>query len=329
MRRSFFIVIFLFLVFTNSAYSAGTPAGTVITNSVKLVFNYGDQKGLEAIAQTSITVDNKVNVIVTNLGNTNVIPGEKEKPLIFTLTNAGNSSQRYRLEVGPVYAPNNVELTNIKIFWDKDNSGTVTPEDILYVDPESFGNILPDQTIKILVIADIPDNLENGQFSQYYLMATTVDADTKNDTLPSQGSNTSGVDIVFADTDGVVDINKDGKHSALGLFLVKTAIVKIEKSMEVISDPYGENKPYKNSIIRYSLIVTVEGEAKAEKVVIIDKIPEGTWYVANSIKLNGNPLTDSNDGDNGYISDNTIYVKLGDLTQKTPKQIITFDVKIK
>lgn len=327
--RKVFVFVFLLLVTVSSAYSAGTPAGTVITNKVKLTFDYGSEKGLESYAETSVIVDNKVNVVVTSLGTTSVTPGAKDVVLSFSLTNIGNSPQRYKLEAGPVYSPDNVEFTNIRIYLDKDSSGTLTAGDIKYIDAESFGDINPDTTLKILILADVPDTVENGKTSQYYLLATTVDAGTKTETKETTTVNTVGVDVVFADNAGIIDIARDGKHSALGTYLVKSAIVNIEKSLEIVSDPLGENKPNKNAIIRYILTVTVVGDATAEKVLVRDLVPDGTEYINKSIKLNGNQLTDEDDGDSGHFADNTVFVKLGDMTNKTPKQIISFEVKIK
>lgn len=328
MRKILLINLFL-LIFSNFAYSAGTPAGTVISNKVKLIFDYGDKKGLEAFAETSVVVDNKVNPIVTSVSSPSVIPSAKSQPLIFTLTNAGNAVQRYKLEAGPVYSPENVEFTNVKIYLDKDDSGTLTSGDILYIDPESFGDIEPDKTLKILIVADVPDNLENGKTSQYYLLATTVDAGTKTETKQTTGANTNSIDVVFADTKGIVDTEKDGKHSAMGVYTVKSAYVNIEKSFEIVSDPLNEGKPNKNAILRYLLNVTVIGDATAEKVLIKDVVPDGVDYIKGSIKLNGNPLSDKEDEDSGHFKDNTVFVKLGDMTKNTPKQVISFEVKIK
>lgn len=326
--KKLFLINFL-LIFTNIAYSAGTPAGTVIGNTAKIKYNYGSQSDLSAEAGASFIVDNKVNVIITSLGSTSVLPSAKNQPLLFSLTNIGNAIQRYKLEAGPVYSPENVEFINIKIYLDKDDSGTLTSGDILYVDPESFGDIEPDKTLKIIIVADVPDNLENGKTSQYYLLATTVDPGTKTETKQTIGTNTNSVDVVFADTKGIVDIEKDGKHSTMGIYTVKSVYVNIEKSYEIVSDPSGEGKPNKNAILRYILNVTVIGDATAEGVLIKDIVPEGVDYITGTIKLNDNSLSDAEDADSGYFKENTVFVNLGDMSKNTPKQVISFEVKIK
>ena len=45
---------------------------------------------------------------------------------------------------------------------------------------------------------------------------------------------------------------------------------------------------------------------------LIDKLPEGIEYIAGSMKLNGNLLTDAVDEDEGSYEDNTVKVNFGD-----------------
>lgn len=315
----------------SESFSAGTPSGTAITNKVKVKFDYGDKKNLEAVAETTVMVDNKVNVVLTSLGNTSVTPSAKDRTLLFSVTNVGNTPQRYKLEAGPVYSPENVEFSNIRIYLDKDNSGTLTEGDLLYVDPATFGDVQPDQNLKILIVVDVPDNVEEGVTSQYYLMATTVDAGKIEETKETKGVNTIGVDVVFADKEGVVDVVRDGKHSAMGVFMVKSAKVNIKKEAEVVYDPISPEEPKTNkgAKIRYKLTVNVTGEATAEKVKIKDQIPAGTDYVSGTIRLNGNLLTDNEDNDSGKFTNGEVVVNLGDMTKSTPPQVIEFEVVIK
>jgi len=324
-----FLLIFTCFSFQKLSHAAGVTSGTVIKNAAKVIYSIGNKKD-QAIAETSFVVDNKVIVVVTSLGNTTVLPNDKNQVLLFSLTNAGNTPQRYKLEAGPVFSPENVEMTNIRIYLDKDNSGTLTAGDILYSDPSSFGDMKPDETIKLLIVADVPQDLEDGKTSTYYLLATTVDAGTTNITQQS-ATNTAGVDVVFADPAGVNDIERDGRHSATGVFTVGSATVHIKKDAEITYDPLSTGqikKPNSGAILRYTLTVTVTGSAVAKDVTIKDTIPDGSEYVRNTLTLNANPLTDDVDTDGGSFKDGAIEVKLGDLSKSSPKQVITFDIKL-
>jgi uncharacterized repeat protein (TIGR01451 family) len=324
-----FLLILIFFSLQKLSHAAGVPSGTVITNRVTVTYSLGGQV-FQTITESSFVVDNKVIVVVTSLGNATVLPNDKDQALVFSLTNAGNTPQHYKLEAGPVFSPENIEMTNIRIYLDKDNSGTLTAGDIPYSDPSSFGDIKPDETIKLLIVADIPQDVEDGKTSTYYLLATTVDAGTTNITQQS-ATNTAGVDVVFADSAGINDIARDGKHSASGVFTVGSATVYIEKKAEIIYDPLSTGqikKPNPGAILRYTLTVTVTGSAVAKGVMIKDTIPDGSDYVRNTLRLNANPLTDEDDTDSGSFKDGAIEVKLGDLNKNSPRQVITFDIKL-
>lgn len=333
MKKILLLLMIFCFIFVKEGFSAGTPSGTNITNQVRIKYDYGAIKNLEAVAEATIVVDNKVNVVVASLGNTSITPGQINCTIPFSITNTGNTPQRYKLSVGPYFSsdPNYVELTNIRIYLDADGSGTLTAGDIQYIDASTFGDINPDQTIRILIVTDAPNNLADGQFAQYYLIATTVDAGTTTETVQTSGNNTSGIDVVFADGSGIVDSVRDGKHSALGIYNVKSATVNINKEAQIVYDPITPDEPKANigAIIKYKLTVTVTGEGTAQSVAIKDSVPAGTDYVAGTIKLNGNLLTDNDDSDAGKFSNGEVIVNLGDMTKSTPPQVIEFEVVVK
>lgn len=62
-------------------------------------------------------------------------------------------------------------------------------------------------------------------------------------------------------------------------------------------------------------------------VRIVDKLPSGVEYIAGSLKMNGNLLTDDVDEDAGSYEDNTVKVNFGDVLD-TEERIVTFKVKV-
>ncbi|AIW85909.1 fimbrial isopeptide formation D2 domain protein [Bacillus mycoides] len=62
-------------------------------------------------------------------------------------------------------------------------------------------------------------------------------------------------------------------------------------------------------------------------VRIVDKLPSGVEYIAGSLKMNGNSLTDDVDEDAGSYEDNTVKVNFGDVLD-TEERIVTFRVKV-
>jgi uncharacterized repeat protein (TIGR01451 family) len=111
--------------------------------------------------------------------------------------------------------------------------------------------------------------------------------------------------------------------------VVSSAMVNISKTA-VVLDQYGGSQPITGATIRYTLAVTAVGTGTAMSTVITDLLPMNTTYTPGTLKLNGVVLTDAADADAGDVSGttSTVTVRLGSLTNATPIQTITFEVKI-
>lgn len=343
---STFLLLTTFLL-PQAALSANTPAGTIISNTVTLTYAIGAVSNLSVSASTSLVVDNRVNVVVTKNADANVMPGSMNEVLIFTVTNVGNATQRYALSFTNSAG---VVMNNVRIFLDDGTTlNGYDAADTLYVDASTFGDVAVDGTFNILIVADVPLTIPDGGTSDYQLVATTVDAGTTNVTVETAGADTSGVDVVFADINGSAagDINRDGKHSATGSYManlptldiIKTALIYYESSVGTNDGTLANNwadctvcptaKP--GAIIRYSLEISVTGGGTATAVIITDLIPVYSTYNTGTLKLEGALLTDMSDGDDGDVGGttaNTVTVHLGDMTNASLPQTITFDVTI-
>jgi len=322
-------IIFLFI---KNANAIGTPSGTVITDMATIIYNVGTNLGLKATTSTAFVVDNKVSVTVTKKADAAIRAGSTNQALVFLVTNTGNTPQRYALS-----ATNGagIVMDNVRIYLD---NGDIPNEwdagDTLYVDASTFGDVLPDRSLNILIVADAPAGATDGQTSDYNLIATTVDAGTTTVTTQTAGSDTSGVDVVFADVSGsaVGDIARDGKHSASGRYTISSLTLTVVKSVLIYSDPSNGTtnpKAISGATLRYTITVTITGTGTARNVVITDPIPANTTYIPGTLKLNGAPLTDAMDTDSGNVGGVpvTITVNLGDQTNEVV-HTITFEVKI-
>jgi uncharacterized repeat protein (TIGR01451 family) len=154
-------------------------------------------------------------------------------------------------------------------------------------------------------------------------------------TTATVGANTAGVDVVFADIAGSAagDGARDGKHSATGIFAVNLLSLILNKSVVVTWDPTNLSvtpKAIPGAILTYTITSSVVGSGTAAAVVITDPIPANSTYAANSLKLNGAALSDATDGDVGSVggTPTSVTVGLGDLTNASPAQEISFDVTI-
>lgn len=329
------IALFLALCYpaNQSAYALGTPSGTAITNTATATYDDGGTPVTKTASAPTVVVDNKVNLTVTKNADVTVLPGSTDQALVFVVKNEGNTTQRYAL------TPTNsagIVMDNVRIYLDNGTDpGVWDGGDTLYVDASTFGDLLADATLSVLIVADTPAGASSGETADYQLIATTVDAGTTTVTLPTVGANTAGVDVVFTDIAGSAagDGDRDGKHSATGTYSVNLLSLILNKSVTVVWDPnnlFVNPKAIPGARLTYTITASVAGAGIAATVVITDPIPTNSTYVANSLKLNSASLSDAIDGDVGSVGGApvTVTVGLGDLTNATPLQTTSFDVTI-
>ena len=318
---------------TQAAYAAGTPSGTVISNTATATYNDGATPVTRTASAPDVVVDNKVNLTVTKNGDATVLPGSTDQVLVFEVTNEGNTPQRYALA-----ATNSagIVMENVRIYLDNGTTpGVLDAGDTLYINAATFGDVLADGTLQILIVADTPATANSGETADYQLIATTVDAGTTTVTTATVGANTDGVDVVFADIAGSAagDIARDGKNSATGIYTVNLLALNLNKSVVITWDPTNLSvspKAIPGAILTYTITASVTGVGTTSDVVITDPIPTNSTYTANSLELNGAALSDATDFDVGNVSGSpaTVTVGLGNLTSASPPQVITFDVTI-
>lgn len=316
-----------------TAGAAGTPAGTLITNTVSVSYVSGGAAHT-ATAGNSFLVDRAINLVVTKNADAYTAPTSSNVALSFLVSNTSNTAMRFALS--PVSrATNTWTMNNVRIYRDNNGNGAWDAGDTLYSDAGTFGDLATGASVTVLIVADAPGGLSIGQSAQYDLVATAVDAGTLNVSAQTAGPNTAGIDTVFLDTAGsaAVDGTRDGKHSATGAFNISIAALNVTLSKAVsVLDQWGGSLPIPGATLRYTITATTTGGGAANNVVISDPLPMNTVYIANSLRLNNTALTDAADtdaGDMGATTPNAVTVKLGNLTNSSPAQTIQFDVRIK
>lgn len=273
-----------------NAKAAGTASNTTISNSATLAYTVG------GVGQTDITsaaatfkVDNKVNLTVAKVADANVIPSAAKQALAFTVTNNGNTSQRYALSVtaGAENFTTNIASTSIYLDVNADNAWDAG--DTLYVDASTFGNVAADASLKILIVADITTPNTNGQTAVFNLVATTVDTGTTTVTLETAGADTPGsVDVVFADAAGSAagDGARGGQHSVSATYTIASAAITVTKSATLLCDPYNATgatrKNIPGSMTRWTITVSNgAGGSDATLTTITDALAATTTHDAH------------------------------------------------
>lgn len=318
-----------------TAQAAGTVAGTTVTNTATVNFDVGGVPQTSVQGTATFVVDDKVNLTVTNTSGASVVPGSTNRVLAFTLQNTGNKTHGYSLAAS---LGGGIVMNNVRIYRDVNGDGNFDGGDTLYNGGTNVGDLAPDATMRLLIVADTPAGATNGQVSNYQLIATTLNAGTTTITAHDNAiaDDKDTQQVVFADTagPGAGDAARDGKHSATGTYSVSTATLNVAKTSTVVSDPFnGTTNPKRipGAVVRYSIVVTNTGAANATNVVVRDAIPANTTYAGATITLNGGGLTDAGGDDAGDINATNpgeVTVAAGALASGGGTATVTFDVTV-
>ena len=281
---------------------AGTAAGTTVTNTAQASYSVNGVQQSATSNAVNFVVDRKVNLTVTanQPANTPVSIGQTAAVTTFKVTNNTNGTQDFllsptQLPIQNLFAGDNFDVENIKIFVDSNGNGTYDAG----VDTATYINELgADQSAIVFIVADIPNNQANVLAGVTLIVQVAAGGDAAAQGLPlavSVGANNDTVvDVVFADndSDGLgldVALNGQGRASLGYEITTRNVALTVAKSQLVLSDPINlaiAPKAIPGAVVQYCLIVN-NGTVgtPASNVTLSDVIPANTTYVANSIAI--------------------------------------------
>ena len=311
-------------LYSAGAWSAGTPAGTVIDNIASVNFDLGGTNITQNSNLVSVTVVERIDVVVTlQSGQILVAANDTARSILFTVTNTGNGTELFQLSMNSVLGGDDFDPVPAvpDIYFDSDASGDFTIADVAYVQGNNDPVLLPDESMDILIVNDIPGTVVNSNLGRSDLTATSgTGSGAPGDTFVGLGDG--GVDAVIGAS--------GGEATVFGEYLVSDVQLSIVKSV-AIADPFGGNEPTPGATLTYTIAIEVVNSGTATGATFSDPVPALTTFVANSISLNGGNLTDGIDTDAGELDTSsapTVIVRLGDLTQADGVQTVIFAVTI-
>lgn len=317
LRNIPFLMFLLLFIPVSTAFAKGVLAGTKIENSVALVYQVG---GIDyAISSNTVidVVDQVIDVQIVSNDPSNVAtsPSSTNQILNFSITNLGNGEDTFDLNYES-NSTNSFDVTNSKIYLDTNNNGLF---DIAVDTQISQITLQPDEQKRLFLISDIPSQTyPTGSLSTNSIVATSQIG----------GSGVAGTQYAGAGVDGVwaVDGTSGGVDRAFGTYEMIDISLKLRKSYKASSSDI-----YSGTILTYTIDVEAVGIGTLEDVVVSDVIPNKTSYVANSLKLDTESLSDSIDSDIGHFNGNEVRVEFGDVTQNVAgefKKTILFQVVV-
>ncbi len=267
--------------FCTYAAASGTKAGTDVTNTATLSFGDSAETATEVQSNAeTFKVDKKIDLSVDTID----VAAVQTKPqatnvvLTFKVTNTGNSIQDFVLSTltSSTKAFNDsvtdtFDAQNVRIYVDSNGNGAFDPDSDVQVD--YIDELGIDESKIVFVVADMPENLQNGAAAVYDLQAQVAEggsAGTKGAVIETDSrdeeDNKLTVQIVFADGAGSADGLHDGKYTNVDAYKIVIANMTIKKTSVVVSDPVNDtSKPKRipGAVIRYCYMVENSGDADA------------------------------------------------------------------
>ncbi|MGB5485310.1 hypothetical protein [Parasphingorhabdus sp.] len=312
----------LFLAPT-SAHAAGTVAGTDIVNVAQATFDGppGDPPVTIDSNIVTIKVDEllDVTVVSSDPGDVATSPGSTAQVTTYQVTNTGNGSEAFTLSADTAKPGDEFDTTFEQIILDTNGNGVYDPGvDTIYTPGTNDPVLAPDESITVFILSTIPASANDGDRAEIELAAVAnTGSGTPGDIFAGQGDG--GGDAVVGST-GANDEDS-------GFFVVQTAEITLVKSATIV-DPFGGATAVPGSVIFYQLVATTTGTGNLANLAITDDIPADTTYNAETITLEGAPLSDSaSDADAGSFDGSSIAVALGTVPGGQTRTI-TFQVTI-
>jgi uncharacterized repeat protein (TIGR01451 family) len=303
------------------AQAAGTVAGTTIDNVATATYDLPGGGNSTVTSNTiTLTVDEVLDVSVAwaDPGDVTTAPSATNQVLRFTLTNAGNGNEAFRLTAIDTGGGDDFNPSITSVVLDTNGNGAYDAGvDTVYVSGTNDPVLAPDASTSVFVLSTIPGTATDGQRGRIDLQAVAATGSGAPGTTFAGAGQGGGAAVVGA-------TGADGEDD--GYYVLSAATLSFVKSATV-ADPYGGTSEIPGSIITYTLVASVSGSGSLVNVRVNDPIPTSTTYRPGTITLDAGALTDANDADAGRFTGTDVSVTLGNVAAGS-SHTITFQVAI-
>ena len=310
-----YIVIMFLAMNLSTLFAKGVRAGTVIQNSATLSFSLEEEIfSIESNVAKSV-VAQVIDVKVSWMDTRAVIvsAGEREKVLTYRVINNGNGRDRFTLEADELDYKSAFSLKRKKIYLDTNNNFRFDASDR----EKKTVALGADKEKLVFVVSRIDKKLSVASGGQCFmnLKAISKTGGSGEKGTIYEGKGVDGVDAVDGFLGGI------SEDEGIYKLLIANVIIKKDVSFD-------------DGFIMVSLTVTVWGEGDVRDVKIMDKIPNETVYVKESLRLDGGFMSDQRDSDQGRYKKKgrrrkaNIEMSLGELDTSS-HHTITYNLAIK
>jgi uncharacterized repeat protein (TIGR01451 family) len=334
-QNSLFMATAIVLTTTGAAFAQQTAANTLVTSSVDLSYTSGvgtPTVELTDVATVEFRVDRKIDLIVASVpaaGEVTAVPGQSGVVLAYLLTNLGNDTQGYVIQVtdgGTVGASGltySATATTDPGEYYVVTSPTTNPADGAVYDVTAAGHAF-DLTASadrhILIVANVPIDAVDQQFDDFLVRAVTTTPGTATAVTELRDPDPMEVSTVFADaatdstrTSALIDAELDGRDADEVRLTVTAPQLSVQMTVLVLDEnlpgssfncatggaaPGTPLAAIPGACLEYTITLENDGVAStaATEIVITDAIPQYTTYAGHTagpftVSTTGAPVT--------------------------------------
>ena len=287
------------------AAASGVRAGTLVRNTAQASFDNGAGATVTVTSNTvEFRVDEVLDVTVAarDAGDAAAAAGATGLVRTFTVANAGNGAEPFRLVATGAVGGNGFDPAVTALVVDSNGNGTYEPGvDQPVAADGSIPSLDPDAAVTVFVVATVPATAGDGRRGAVSLTAVALTGSGAPGTVFA-GRGFGGGDAIVGATHATA--------LAQGGFVVARATVSLVKSATVL-DPFGGARAMPGSLVTYRIEASVGGSGSVAGLHVTDTIPTGTSYKPGTLTLDGAALTDAADADVGQASAAGIDAALG------------------
>lgn len=298
------------LAFAPVAGIAATPAGTVITNIADIQYQQEGAAHTGRSNRVDVRVDELIRFTVTS-APTCVAASASVTVVGFRITNLGNGVEdfipgRPVVSGGSNFAPTAVIAdSNRNECYDSGTDQTIPPGG--HTTPVAPGGS---------TVVYVTGTGGNGQGSVTLPVTSGTGGGASGTSIP--GGGTGGTTAVIGEGGGTVTGVAGVSSTGLTAALVKSQSLRAAD---------GSATPRIGAIVTYRIEGRFSGVGTATNAVIADAIPAGTSYVAGSLSLDGQKVSDGGGDDAGDFDGGRVSVRLGDVASPAVRTV-SFQVRI-
>src|SRR5437763_815368 len=269
-------------------FADGSSAGgTVITNQAHATYTDDTGSNYDTLSEiVTITVVAVASVAVSPDETTpsdTVAPHDRISRL-FRVCNAGNTTDTFTLTGSSITSP----ATLVELYFDNDNSGTLTDGDTpIVVTQTATPTLSPAACIGVIAVVDTNDAPSQST------IAISITA-RSNAVSAANGHNEDTGTII--NNVGVGARLTDPVNASLP---PNKLVNGVSQAVVSTGNPFVYTIAFRNS-----------GDSTARNVIMTDLLPAGVAYVPGSLELNDRSLSDALDADEGSAINNKIEIRL-------------------